>query len=255
MLKVCVVGLCGRMGHTIFDCTVGLEGIKIVCGIDRQIDNAPLNCSVEIKADPYELSFKPDIFIDFSRPDCSLKVLAYAREHKIPVVLGTTGFDEDGKAFIKDCAKYIPIVHSANFSVGVNVILSLVQKTAATMIDADIEIVEAHHRYKVDAPSGTALALGEAAATGLNVNLKDVMVAGRNGITGQRNYGTIGFSSIRGGDIVGEHKAMFCCDGERVEIGHIATSRDTFARGALRAAMWLEGKKNGVYSMKEVLDL
>lgn len=255
MLKVGVVGLCGRMGHTLFDCAIGLEGIKIVCGIDKQVNDAPLNCSVEIKEDPYQLSVKPDIFIDFSRPDCSLKILAYAKEHKIPVVLGTTGFDDDDKDFIKECSKHIPIVHSANFSVGVNIILSLVQKTAATMLDADIEIVEAHHRYKVDAPSGTALALGEAAASGLNVNLKDVMVAGRSGITGQRQYGTIGFSSIRGGDIVGEHKAMFCCDGERVEIGHVATNRGTFARGALRAALWLENRKNGLYSMNDVLDL
>lgn len=255
MLKVGVVGLCGRMGHAIYDCTVGLEGFKVVCGIDKDADNAPANCNVEIKANPNDLTVQPDIFIDFSRPECSLQILEYAKSHNIPVVLGTTGFDEAGKAKIKECSKVIPIVFAANFSVGVNVILSLIQKTAAIMGDADIEIVEAHHRYKVDSPSGTALAMGEAAATGRNVNLKDVMVSGRDGIIGQRQYGTIGFSSIRGGDIVGEHKAMFCGDGERVEIGHIATSRATFARGALRAASWLYGKKPGLYTMKEVLSL
>lgn len=123
------------------------------------------------------------------------------------------------------------------------------------MQDADIEIVEAHHRYKVDAPSGTALAMGEAAAAGRNVNLNDVMVAGRNGVTGERQYGTIGFSSIRGGDIVGMHNVMFCCDGERVELNHVASSRATFARGALRAAAWLEGRKPGLYTMNDVLSL
>ena len=123
------------------------------------------------------------------------------------------------------------------------------------MADADIEIVEAHHRYKVDSPSGTALAIGEAAAAGRNINLKDVMVSGRDGIVGERPYGAIGFSSIRGGDIVGEHTAMFCSEGERLELSHIATSRQNFARGAFRAALWLEDKKPGLYGMNEVLGL
>ena len=136
-----------------------------------------------------------------------------------------------------------------------NVMLALIHKTAAIMADADLEIVEAHHRYKVDAPSGTALAMGEAAAAARKVALKDVLVAGRNGITGERQYGTIGMSSIRGGDVVGEHEAMFLSDGERVSIGHVATSRATFARGALRAALWVSAKRPGLYSMNEVLGL
>ena len=171
------------------------------------------------------------------------------------MVLGTTGFDEDGKSKIVSTARSVPIVFAANFSVGVNVMLALIKKTASIMQDADLEIVEAHHRYKVDAPSGTALAMGEAAASARGVALKDVMVAGRHGITGERQYGTIGISSIRGGDVVGEHEAMFLSDGERVTIGHTATSRATFARGALRAAEWLSQKKPGLYSMNEVLGL
>ena len=196
-----------------------------------------------------------DVFVDFTRPDCSLEVLNFAKEHQISYVLGTTGFSESQKAKIKEASRLIPVVFAANFSVGINILLSLIKKTAEIMQDADIEIVEAHHRYKVDAPSGTALAMGEAAAAGRNVNLNDVMVAGRNGVTGERQYGTIGFSSIRGGDIVGMHNVMFCCDGERVELNHVASSRATFARGALRAASWLEGRKPGLYTMNDVLSL
>ena len=154
---------------------------------------------------------------------------------------------------IKNAAKTIPLVMAANFSVGVNVLLNLIHKAAGILSDSDLEIVEAHHRYKVDAPSGTALAMGEAAASARHVSLEDVMVAGRAAQTGARQYGSIGFSSIRGGDIVGEHTAMFCADGERLELKHIATSRQTFAAGALRAARWLENKKPGFYGINDVL--
>ena len=255
MLKVGIVGISGRMGHALFECCQGLDGVKVVCGIDRNTDSLPVGCSCEVVDAPSKLSVIPDLFIDFTRPACSLEVLAFAVQHKVRCVLGTTGFDEAGKEEIVKAARDIPVVFAANFSVGVNVILNLIEKTAAVMTDADIEIVEAHHRYKVDAPSGTALSMGEAAARGRNVRLQDVMVAGRNGVTGERQYGTIGFSSIRGGDIVGMHNAMFCCDGERVEIAHHASSRATFARGAIRAALWLADKKEGLYTMSEVLGL
>ena len=224
MLKVGIVGLGGRMGHALYECCLGLDGAKIVCGIDKNTDTLPSGCSAEVVDDPYKLSAAPDLFIDFSRPDCSLNVLKYAKEHGCKVVLGTTGFDYDQKDQIKEYSKHVPIVFAANFSVGVNVLLNLVKKTAQIMGDSDIEIVEAHHRYKVDSPSGTALAIGEAAAAGRNVNLKDVMVSGRDGITGERIYGSIGFSSVRGGDIVGNHTAMFCSEGERVELSHIIHS-------------------------------
>lgn len=255
MLKIGIVGLGGRMGHALWDCCQGLADAKIVCGIDKSRDSLPVGCNVEVVDSAEKLSAAPDLFIDFSRPECSLQILDYAVAHNCSVVLGTTGFDYESKDKIKECSKKIPIVFAANFSVGVNILLNLVKKTSQIMADSDIEIVEAHHRYKVDSPSGTALALGEAAASGRNVNLKDVMVAGRNGITGERIYGSIGFSSIRGGDIVGEHKAMFCSEGERVELGHIATSRQTFARGAFRAALWLYGKKPALYGMNDVLGL
>lgn len=256
MLKVCIVGLSGRMGHVIFDCCQGMEGFKVVSGIAKKNDSPlPLSFNGEIVESVEQLSTAPDVFIDFSRPECSLKVLAYAKEHNCCVVLGTTGFSEDDKSKIVATARSIPVVFAANFSVGVNVMLALIKKTAAIMQDADLEIVEAHHRYKVDAPSGTALAMGEAAAEARGVQLKDVMVAGRNGITGERQYGTIGMSSIRGGDVVGEHNAMFLTEGERVCIEHVATSRATFGRGAIRAAAWVAERKPGLYSMKEVLGL
>ena len=255
MLKVGIVGICGRMGHVLWDCCLGMDGLKVVCGVDRNTDGLPVGCNVEVVSSVRDLKNLPDVFIDFTRPDCSLEVLEFAKEHKISYVLGTTGFDDAGKLKIREISKSIPLVFAANFSVGINILLSLIKKTAEIMQDADIEIVEAHHRYKVDAPSGTALAMGEAAASGRNVNLHDVMVAGRNGITGERQYGTIGFSSIRGGDIVGMHNVMFCGDGERVELNHVASSRATFARGALRAALWLAGKKPGLYSMNDVLSL
>ena len=255
MLKIGIVGLCGRMGHALYECAQGNDGAKVVCGIDTNVTALPVGCNAELVASPQMLSKVPDMFIDFSRPQCSLSVLGYAKEHGCAVILGTTGFDYAQKDKIKEYSRQIPIVWSANFSIGVNVLLNLVKKAASIMSDADLEIVEAHHRYKVDAPSGTAIALGEAAAAGRSVSLNDVMVSGRHGITGERKYGTIGFSAIRGGDIVGEHNCMFCSEGERLELKHIATSRQNFARGAFRAALWLEGKCPGLYSMSEVLGL
>ena len=242
MLKVCIVGLSGRMGHVIFDCCQGMEGFKVISGISKNDNPLPLSFNGE-RADSVEgLTVVPDVFIDFSRPECSLSVLDYAKEHGCAVVLGTTGFTDDDKSKIVSTARAVPVVFAANFSVGVNVMLALIKKTAAIMQDADLEIYEAHHRYKVDAPSGTALAMAEAAAEA-------------RGITGERSYGTIGISSVRGGDVVGEHNAMFLTDGERVCIEHIATSRATFARGAIRAASWVSDKKPGLYTMKEVLGL
>ena len=255
MLKIGIVGLSGRMGHALYECAQGNDVAKVVCGIDSNTTSVPAGCNVEVVATPEALSQAPDMFIDFSRPQCSLNVLEYSKKHGCAVILGTTGFDYAQKDKIKEYSRYIPIVLSANFSIGVNVLLNLVKKAAEIMNDADLEIVEAHHRYKVDSPSGTAIALGEAAASGRHIALKDVMVSGRDGITGERQYGTIGFSSIRGGDIVGEHNCMFCSEGERLELKHIATSRQNFARGAFRAALWLEGRSAGLYSMNEVLGL
>lgn len=165
MLKVCIVGISGRMGHAIFDCCQGVDGFKIVAGISKNDGPLPLGFNGEVVDSVEKLSSAPDVFIDFSRPECSLKVLSYAKDNGVPVVLGTTGFNEDERSKIVSTARAVPIVFAANFSVGVNVMLALIKKTAAIVQDADIEIVEAHHRYKVDAPSGTALAMGEAAAS------------------------------------------------------------------------------------------
>ncbi len=255
MLKLGIVGISGRMGHALYDSMMGMDGVKLCCGIDRNVQSLPAGCNVEVVPSVQDLKTLPQVFVDFTRPACSLEVLRFASEHGVSYVLGTTGFDDAGKVEIAACAAKIPLVMASNFSVGINMLLALVKQTAAIMQDADVEIVEAHHRYKVDAPSGTALSLGEAAALGRGVELKDVMVSGRHGITGERQYGTIGFSSIRGGDIVGDHSVMFCADGELVELKHHASSRATFARGALRAARWLEGRAPGLYGMPEVLGL
>ena len=243
------------MGHAVWDCCQGMDGVKVACGIDRSSEGLPIGFNAEVVAEPSMLKDVPDLFVDFSRPECSMKVLESAVSNNVSLVLGTTGFTPEQREQIKAAGRTIPIVMAANFSVGVNLLLNLIHKSASVLADLDLEIVEAHHRYKVDAPSGTALAMGEAAASARNVSLRDVMVAGRNGETGARQYGTIGFSSIRGGDIVGEHTAMFCGDGERIELKHIATSRQTFASGALRAAKWLEKRKPGLYGINDVLGL
>ncbi|CAH0318021.1 4-hydroxy-tetrahydrodipicolinate reductase [Rahnella aquatilis] len=172
------------------------------------------------------------------------------------MIIGTTGFDDAGKAAIKQASEVIPVVFAANFSVGVNVVLKLLEKAAKVMSDyTDIEIVEAHHRHKVDAPSGTALAMGEAIADALGRDLKDCAVYAREGHTGERDPKSIGFATIRAGDIVGEHTAMFADIGERVEITHKASSRMTFANGAVRAGKWLFSHKSGFYDMRDVLGL
>lgn len=188
-----------------------------------------------------------DVFIDFTRPEGTLNHLAFCRQHGKGMVIGTTGFDEAGKQAIRDAAADIAIVFAANFSVGVNVMLKLLEKAAKVMGDyTDIEIIEAHHRHKVDAPSGTALAMGEAIAHAPDKDLKDCAVYSREGHTGRRVLAPLVFATVRAGDIVGEHTAMFADIGERLEITHKASSRMTFANGAVRSALWLSGKESGL---------
>jgi 4-hydroxy-tetrahydrodipicolinate reductase len=197
-----------------------------------------------------------DVLIDFTRPDASMAYIEICRQAGKKVVIGTTGYSEAQKTAIAEAAKEIPIVIAPNFSVGVNLSLKLLEMTAKVMGDyTDIEVIEAHHRHKVDAPSGTALRMGEVVAAALGRDLKDCAIYGREGDTGARDPKTIGFSTIRAGDIVGEHTVMFADEGERVEITHKATSRMTFANGAVRAAIWLEGKSEGLYDMQDVLGL
>jgi 4-hydroxy-tetrahydrodipicolinate reductase len=197
-----------------------------------------------------------DVLIDFTRPDASLVFIEQCRRAGKKVVIGTTGYSDDQKAQINKAAEDIAIVLAPNFSVGVNLSLKLLEMAAKVMGDTtDIEIIEAHHRHKVDAPSGTALRMGEVIANTLGRDLKECAIYGREGNTGERDAKTIGFSTIRAGDIVGEHTVMFADDGERLEITHRASSRMTFANGAVRAAVWLADKDRGLYDMQDVLGL
>jgi 4-hydroxy-tetrahydrodipicolinate reductase len=197
-----------------------------------------------------------DVLIDFTRPEGTLMHLAACRKLGVKLVIGTTGFDEEQKQTIADAGRAIAIAMAPNFSVGVNVAFKLIEVAAGALSAAyDVEIVEAHHRHKVDAPSGTALRMGEVVAKALGRNLKACAVYGREGVTGERKPDTIGFSAVRGGDVVGDHTVMFLGTGERIEITHRSNSRATYAEGALRSARFLLDKKNGLFDMQDVLGL
>ena len=197
-----------------------------------------------------------DVIVDFTAPNSTLANIELCKSHGKKIVIGTTGFSEEEKQLIDQAAKEISIVMAPNYSVGVNLMFKLLEKAAKVMGDyCDIEVIEAHHRHKVDAPSGTALGMGEAIAGAMGNKLSDVAVYAREGITGERTKDEIGFATIRAGDIIGEHTAMFADIGERVEITHKATDRMTFANGAIKAAVWLETQPSGFYSMQDVLGL
>jgi len=264
--RIAIVGASGRMGRNLIEATQQAEGVELGAALVRPGSSLTGSDAGElvglgkngviIADDLRSVMDDFDVLVDFTRPEGTLHYLALCREHNKAMVIGTTGFDEAGKAAIQAAAADIGIVFAANFSVGVNLVLKLLEKAAKVMGDyADIEIVEAHHRHKVDAPSGTALAMGEAIADAMNWNLKDHAVYAREGHTGERKPQTIGFATVRAGDIVGEHTAMFADIGERVEITHKASSRMTFANGAVKAALWLKEKKSGLYDMRDVLDL
>ena len=243
MIKIAVVGASGRMGQTIIE-SIG------------QNDKTSLGVSLDKGDDLNAVLDQFDVLIDFTRPEATLEYLAICEQANKSIVIGTTGFDDAGLLAIENAAKNIPVVFAPNMSVGVNLSLKLLDMAARVIgEDADIEIVEAHHRHKVDAPSGTALKMGEVVANALGRDLSTCAVYGREGIEGPRDRQTIGFSTIRGGDVVGEHTVSFFMEGERVEITHKASSRMTFANGAVRAASWLEAQNSGLYSMQDVLDL
>ncbi|CAB9542472.1 4-hydroxy-tetrahydrodipicolinate reductase (EC 1.17.1.8) [uncultured Gammaproteobacteria bacterium] len=243
MIKIAVTGASGRMGQTIIEAINQTNGVELGVKLNKGDDlNSVLN--------------QFDILIDFTRPEATLDYLAICMSANKAIVIGTTGFDDAGLATIDNAAKKIPVVFAPNMSVGVNLSFKLLDMAARVIgHDADIEIVEAHHRHKVDAPSGTALKMGEVVANALGRDLSKCAVYGREGIEKPRDKETIGFSTIRGGDVVGEHTVSFFMDGERVEITHKASSRMTFANGSVRAANWLEGKSAGLYSMKDVLKI
>ena len=225
--------------------------------------NAARPCSASVARMPQPVAIRAglngldfDVLIDFTQPESTLAVLEHCRKHKKRMIIGTTGIDDAGRQRIADAARDMAIVHAPNMSVGVNLCFRLLETAARILGDeVDVEIIEAHHRYKADAPSGTALKMGEVVAQALGRDLKEWGVYGRRGISGERARKVIGFSSIRAGDIVGDHTVLFAGGGERVEITHRAESRATFAHGALRAARWLMGRKTGLYDMQDVLGL
>ncbi|HIB97943.1 4-hydroxy-tetrahydrodipicolinate reductase [hydrothermal vent metagenome] len=243
MIKIAVVGASGRMGQTI------IESIN-------QNDKVTLGATLDKGDDLASVADQFDVLIDFTRPEATLDYLKTCQQLNKSIVIGTTGFDDAGLEAINNAAKQISVVFAPNMSVGVNLTLKLLDMAAKVIgPDSDIEIVEAHHRHKVDAPSGTALKMGEVVANALGRDLSTCAVYGREGIEEPRDRQTIGFSTIRGGDVVGEHTVSFFMEGERVEITHKASSRSTFANGAVRAASWLNDKSAGLYNMQNVLDL
>jgi 4-hydroxy-tetrahydrodipicolinate reductase len=247
-MKLALAGAGGRMGRTLIDAVLADRSLELGAAFDLA---ASVHGSVRITTDA-SAAASCDVLIDFTRPEGTLANLKHARA----MVIGTTGFSAAQKNAIAEAAKRMPIVMTANFAVGVNVVFKLAE-TAAKILgeDYDVEIIEAHHRHKVDAPSGTALKLGEVVAQALKRELGEVASHGRHGETGERPAKQIGFHAIRGGDIVGEHTVLFAGAGERVEIVVRSQSRTTYAVGALRAAKWLRGKPPGLYDMFDVLGL
>jgi len=262
MLNIVIAGCSGRMGHALLDAVLHAPELRLHAALDcadigrdaGELVGAP--CGVKISADVATALQGANVLVDFTRPEASMDYLAACRQAGVALVLGTTGFSAAQKAEIEAAARDIPIVFAPNMSVGVTLLINLVEAAAKVLAQGyDIEVIEAHHRHKVDAPSGTALRLGEAAAAALGRDLAQCAVYGREGVTGERDPSTIGFATVRGGDIVGDHTVLFAGTGERVELTHKASSRATFAIGALRAAQFLAGKKNGLYDMRDVLGL
>ncbi|GAV19209.1 4-hydroxy-tetrahydrodipicolinate reductase [Mariprofundus micogutta] len=264
-LRVIVVGASGRMGRMLVRAVTEAKGAVLVGATERAGSpfvgrDAGELAGVETLAVPLAADIatcnEADVVIDFTAPAATLQHAAFIAERGMGIVIGTTGFDAEQLKQLKEVLSNSPVVMAANYSVGVNLALKLIEKAAEVLgNDYDAEIFEAHHKHKVDAPSGTALAMGKSLAAGRGVALDDVAVYSREGITGARKAGDIGFSVLRGGNIVGEHEAMFIADEERIEINHRASDRMVFARGAVRAAAWLSDQSSGWYDMQDVLNL
>jgi 4-hydroxy-tetrahydrodipicolinate reductase len=265
-MRLVVVGAAGRMGQMLVRTIAATEGAVLSAALERPGSSAlgrdadelaglgPLG--VRITDDPLAALLEADGVIDFSAPAVTVEIAALAAQARIVHVVGTTGLSDDDLARLEAAARHAVIVRSGNMSLGVNLLAGLVEKVARTLgIDWDIEIVEMHHRMKVDAPSGTALLLGEAAAKGREIALAEHSVRSRDGHTGARKAGDIGFATLRGGTVVGDHQVIFAGAGERIELTHRAEDRGIFARGAVQAALWGQGRKPGLYSMADVLGL
>lgn len=264
-VKVAIAGVSGRMGRLLIEAIQQTPGVELGAALDRAdspfigrsvgelVGNA---CNVTIGSDVAAAFAVADCLIDFTRPEGTLVHIEHARKAGKAMVIGTTGLKPEEKEIIAQAAREIPVVFAPNMSVGVNAVFKLLDIAAKILASGyDVEVFEAHHRFKVDAPSGTALRMGEVVANALGRDLEECAVYGREGVTGERDAQTIGFATVRGGDVVGDHTVMFCGLGERVEISHKAGSRMPYATGALRAAAFLQGKQNGLYDMQDVLGL
>jgi 4-hydroxy-tetrahydrodipicolinate reductase len=264
-LRTVIAGVSGRMGRALVEAVAADPACTLHAALDRagsplvgQDPGAAFGVpgDARVSDQPAAALAGAGVLIDFTRPEATFVYLDACVAAGVPLVIGTTGFDDAGRARIAAAAQQIPLVFAPNMSVGVNLLLKLAEMAAQVLAEGyDIEIVEAHHRHKVDAPSGTALGLGRAVADALGRDLAQCAVYGREGVTGERKPDTIGFATVRGGDIVGDHPLLFAGIGERVELTHKASSRATFAQGALRAAKWLQGRAPGLYDMRDVLNL
>ena len=267
MVKIAVAGAKGHMGKMIIDAVWNTEGAELVAalahkGTDKQEADedagASLGYNTGVKiTDDYTVlrTSGAQVLIDFTRPEGTKEFLKICADAGIGMVIGTTGLNAEGKAAIEEASKVIPIVFSPNMSAGVNVTYKLLELAAKLLKDYDAEIFEMHHNRKVDAPSGTAIAMGKAIADARGQNFEDVAVWARQGHTGPRVPGSIGFATLRGGDVVGDHQVTFAGNGERIVISHLSSSRACYAQGAVKAAIWEASKKPGLYSMSDVLNL
>ena len=266
MIKVGVIGAGGRMGRMLIQAVAQNPETKLAAAIERKgsslvgVDAGELvnidKADVALVDDLSQVVNDIDVLIDFSLPESTVNNIKLCAEHGVNMVIGTTGLNDEQNAVFQEATKKIAIVYAGNYSTGVNLSLKLIEMAAKAFGDtADIEVIEAHHKHKIDAPSGTAYMMAEAAANARGQNLKDVAVYGREGQTGARKQGSIGIHAIRGGEIVGDHTVMFIADGEIVEITHKARERMTFAAGAVRAAVWVKGQQTGQFDMQDVLGL
>lgn len=265
-MKIGIVGCAGRMGRMLMNAVIEAEGCQLSGGTERPgssllgadlgmlLGHGPIHAFAG--DDPAALFAVSDAVIDFTAPAATVSHAALAAQGGKVLVVGTTGLSKADEAKLAEAAQHAAIVYAPNFSVGVNLLMALTEKAAAIMgNDYDIEIVEMHHHHKVDSPSGTALGLGRSAAKGRGVALEDVWRKTRDGLVGARPKGEIGFATLRGGDVVGDHTVMFAAEGERIELSHKASSRAVFAKGAVRAALWAKNQGPGLYSMRDVLGL
>jgi len=266
-LKIAVAGSGGRMGRALLEAVHGGDDVELAAALEAagspflgknagELVGAPGRVTVTISADIGKSLAGCNVLIDFTRPEGTLAHLAACRKLGVSMVIGTTGFDDAQKKSIAEAARDIAIVMAPNMSVGTNLVFKLADIAARVLKDGyDVEIIEAHHKHKVDAPSGTALHIGGIIAGALGRKLDDCAVYGREGVTGERKASTIGFATVRGGDIVGDHTVLFAGTGERIEITHKSASRSTYAEGSLRAVRFLAGRKSGMFDMFDVLGL